>query len=100
MNELECKETTVPDQEPLSSNELPYKGAVDIDLDTQGLQCPMPLLKAKQSLNRMSPGQVLRVVATDQGSVRDFQVFAAQSGNTLLGQHEEALIYTHWLEKC
>ena len=100
MSELEKKEAPVQDQDCLSNTEVPYQGVVDVDLDTQGLQCPMPLLKAKQSLNRMSPGQVLRVVATDQGSVRDFQVFAAQSGNALLGQHEEALIYTHWLKKC
>ena len=87
-------------QESSTNVELPYQGPIDIDLDTKGLQCPMPLLKAKQSLNRMSSGQVLQVIATDQGSVRDFQVFAAQSGHTLLGQHEDQLIYYHWLKKC
>ena len=46
----------------------------------------MPLLKAKQALNRMDAGQILEVIATDQGSVRDFQVFATQSGNELLGK--------------
>ncbi|NDG92954.1 MAG: sulfurtransferase TusA family protein [Gammaproteobacteria bacterium] len=63
-----------------------FDGSVDTLLDTKGLNCPMPLLKAKQALNRMDVGQILEVIATDQGSVRDFQVFAAQSGNELLGQ--------------
>ena len=53
-------------------------------LDVSGLNCPMPLLKAKQALNELSAGTLLRVIATDPGSVRDFEVFARQSGNALL----------------
>ncbi len=53
-------------------------------LDVCGLNCPMPLLKAKQALNALAAGALLRVIATDPGSVRDFEVFAQQSGNELL----------------
>ena len=53
-------------------------------LDASGLTCPMPLLKAKKALNELPAGALLRVVATDPGSVRDFEVFAKQSGNELL----------------
>lgn len=53
-------------------------------LDVTGLNCPMPLLKAKKALNGLAAGALLRVIATDPGSVRDFDVFAKQSGNELL----------------
>ncbi len=55
-----------------------------VELDLKGLDCPMPLLKAKKALNEMAPGALLRVIATDPGSVRDFEVFSRQSGNELL----------------
>jgi tRNA 2-thiouridine synthesizing protein A len=61
---------------------------IDIFLDASGLDCPLPLLKAKQALNRMSSDQVLEVLATDRGSLKDFEVFAKQSGNTLLLSEE------------
>ena len=70
-----------------------------IELDTIGLQCPMPLLKAKRALNAMQPGQHLRVLATDQGSVRDFRVFAEQSGHRLLSSDEREGVYIHLLQK-
>ncbi len=70
-----------------------------IDVDAVGLVCPMPLLKAKRALNGMDSGQRLRVRATDQGSVRDFQVFAEQSGHQLLESTEADGIYIHILEK-
>jgi len=54
-----------------------------IELDARGLDCPLPLLKAKQALNKMPSGEQLRVQATDPGSQRDFQAFARQSGHTL-----------------
>lgn len=54
------------------------------ELDTRGLACPLPLLKAKQALNRLQSGEQLRVLATDPGSQRDFRVFAEQSGHLLL----------------
>jgi TusA-related sulfurtransferase len=53
-------------------------------LDVKGLKCPMPLLKAKKALNALEPGALLRVVATDPGSERDFETFSAQSGHALL----------------
>ncbi len=58
----------------------------DKDIDTSGLNCPLPILKAKKALATMASGQVLKVVATDPGSLRDFQAFAKQTGNELLGQ--------------
>lgn len=70
-----------------------------IELDARGLACPLPLLKAKQELRRMVSGQVLKVMATDQGSVRDFKAYADISGNKLIHQQEEQGIYIHWLKK-
>ena len=70
-----------------------------IELDATGLQCPMPLLKAKRALNAMAVGQCLRVLATDQGSVRDFKVFAEQSGHLLLESSDGSGVYTHLLQK-
>ena len=69
------------------------------EVDATGLACPMPLLKAKRALNAMQTGQHLRVVATDQGSVRDFRVFAEQSGHILLDSTEAAGVYTYLLQK-
>jgi tRNA 2-thiouridine synthesizing protein A len=70
-----------------------------IELDTKGLQCPMPLLKAKRALSAMQSGQQLRILATDQGSVRDFRVFAEQSGHRLLSSDESEGVYIHLLQK-
>ena len=58
----------------------------DKELDARGLNCPLPILKAKKALADMTSGEVLRVVSTDAGSVRDFQAFAKQTGNELLEQ--------------
>ena len=70
-----------------------------VELDARGLQCPMPLLLAKRTLNTMAIGQQLRVVATDQGSVRDFEVFSVQSSHTLISTQERDGTYIHILEK-
>ena len=70
-----------------------------IEVDATGLMCPMPLLKAKRALSAMHVGQRLRVLATDQGSVRDFQVYAEQSGHLLLDSDVADGLYTHLLEK-
>jgi tRNA 2-thiouridine synthesizing protein A len=59
------------------------------ELDARGLHCPLPILKTKKALADMLSGEVLRVLATDSGSVRDFQAFAKQTGNDLLSQSEE-----------
>ncbi len=56
------------------------------ELDARGLNCPLPILKAKKALAEMQTGQLLRVIATDAGSVRDFQAFAKQTGNELVDQ--------------
>ncbi|WP_207061928.1 sulfurtransferase TusA family protein [Motiliproteus sp. SC1-56] len=69
---------------------------IDQTLDASGLSCPLPLLKAKQALNRLEPGQVLRVIATDAGSMRDFKAFTDQSGDELLAAevHDQNYFYT------
>lgn len=61
----------------------------DKELDARGLNCPLPILRAKKALTDMQSGQVLKIVATDPGSVKDFQAFCKQTGNELL-QHAEA----------
>ena len=72
---------------------------VDKELDVKGLTCPMPLLKAKKTLNDMEAGAVLRVLATDPGSLRDFEVFARQSGNKLLDSTNRDGVYCYYLRK-
>lgn len=69
------------------------------ELDATGLNCPMPLLKAKQALNALAAGDRLHVVATDPGSARDFKVFSEQSGHALLDAREEKGRYYYLLEK-
>lgn len=69
------------------------------ELDASGLQCPMPLLKAKRALNALAGGERLRVVATDPGSVRDFEVFCEQSGHKLLESERQGERYCYLLEK-
>lgn len=60
----------------------------DRELDARGLNCPLPILRTKKSLNDMTSGQVLKIIATDPGSVRDFQAFSRQTGNALLVSDE------------
>ncbi len=64
------------------------------DVDARGLNCPLPILKAKKALADMASGDVLRVLATDPGSVRDFGAFARQTGNELLAHEENATAET------
>lgn len=71
----------------------------DKDLDTRGLNCPLPILKAKKALADMSSGEVLKVMATDPGSVRDFQAFARQTGNELVQQDTVGQEYIHFLRR-
>lgn len=63
---------------------------IDKEIDTRGLNCPLPILRTKKALSDMSSGQVLRVLATDPGSVRDFEAFARQTGHTLLETSEQS----------
>ena len=69
------------------------------EVDARGLNCPLPLLKAKKALNALAPGACLRVLATDSGSVRDFRVFCEQSGHALLESAENDGIYCYVLQK-
>lgn len=72
----------------------------DAELDACGLNCPLPLLKAKMELNRLTSGAVLKVLATDGGSQRDFRTFAKLAGHTLLLETAEDGVYTYWLRKA
>ena len=69
------------------------------EIDTRGLNCPLPILKAKKALADMDSGQVLKVVSTDIGSVRDFQAFAKQTSNELVGQETVGDEYIHLLRR-
>jgi TusA-related sulfurtransferase len=69
------------------------------ELDTRGLNCPLPILKAKKALGEMASGELLRVVSTDAGSVRDFQAFAKQTGNELLEQQTAGSDFIHFLRR-
>ncbi len=70
------------------------------ELDASGLTCPMPLLKAKRALNAMTPGQRLRILATDPGAPRDFQVFCQQSGHELLSSEVREGTFELLLQKA
>ncbi|WNW11254.1 sulfurtransferase TusA family protein [Pseudomonas sp. DTU_2021_1001937_2_SI_NGA_ILE_001] len=72
----------------------------DAELDARGLNCPLPLLKAKMELNRLDSGAVLKVLATDAGSQRDFRSFARLAGHALLHENVEGGTYTYWLRKA
>ncbi|UXH76276.1 sulfurtransferase TusA family protein [Roseateles amylovorans] len=69
------------------------------ELDTRGLNCPLPILKAKKALADMESGQLLKVVATDPGSNRDFQAFARQTGNELVEQSTVGDEFIHVLKR-
>jgi tRNA 2-thiouridine synthesizing protein A len=69
------------------------------ELDARGLNCPLPILKAKKALAEMATGEVLRIVATDSGSVRDFQAFAKQTGNALLAHSQNGLEFTFLMRR-
>jgi tRNA 2-thiouridine synthesizing protein A len=71
----------------------------DRELDARGLNCPLPILRTKKSLNDMTTGQVLKIVATDPGSVRDFQAFSRQTGNQLLLSNESGGEYLFMMRK-
>jgi TusA-related sulfurtransferase len=71
----------------------------DKEIDTRGLNCPLPILRAKKALADMTSGQVLKILATDPGSIRDFQAFARQSGNELVGQETAGEEFLHYLRR-
>ncbi len=72
---------------------------IDKEIDTRGLNCPLPILKAKKALTDMQTGELLRVTATDAGSVRDFQAFAKQTGNELVEQQNVGHDFIHVLRR-
>lgn len=72
---------------------------VDKELDARGLNCPLPILKTKKSLADMAPGQLLKVVSTDPGSVKDMQAFANQTGNSLVSSTVEKGEYVFLMQK-
>ena len=72
----------------------------DQELDASGLNCPLPILRAKKSLAAMDSGQILRVVATDPGAVKDFEAFSKQTGNPLLESSEEGGKFYFRLQKA
>lgn len=69
------------------------------EIDTRGLNCPLPILKAKKALADMASGQLLKVLATDSGSLRDFQAFSKQTGNELVEQETVGAEYIHVLRR-
>ena len=71
----------------------------DQELDTRGLNCPLPILKAKKALATLTSGQLLKVVSTDPGSLRDFQAFCRQTGNELVGQETLGGEFVHVLRR-
>jgi tRNA 2-thiouridine synthesizing protein A len=71
----------------------------DRELDARGLSCPLPILKTKKSLNDLTSGQVLKVIATDPGSVKDMQAFSKQTGNPLLESAQQDKDYVFYLRK-
>jgi tRNA 2-thiouridine synthesizing protein A len=72
----------------------------DKEFDASGLACPLPIVKTKKALNDMAPGQVLRVLATDPGSVADMAAFAEQTGNQLLEQSTQDKKFVFFLKKA
>jgi tRNA 2-thiouridine synthesizing protein A len=72
---------------------------IDREVDARGLNCPLPILRTKKALNDMASGQVLRILATDPASVRDFQAFARQTGNQLLHHSEQDGVFAFLLRR-
>ncbi len=73
--------------------------AYDQELDCKGLLCPLPIIKTKQAMDTLTTGQVLRMKATDAGSVNDMQAWTRQTDNELLNHEESGGVYTYYLRK-
>jgi len=71
----------------------------DKELDARGLNCPLPILRTKKSLADMTSGQVLKILATDPGAVKDFQAFSKQTGNELLDHAQDEGVFTFFMRK-
>jgi tRNA 2-thiouridine synthesizing protein A len=81
---------TVPNSSP----------AIDQVLDTKGLNCPLPILKARKAIEKMQAGQVLQVFATDPGAVADFEAFCRQTGHELVDSSSEEGTYTFLIKRA
>lgn len=79
---------------------LVWQGEHQAELDACGLNCPLPLLKAKMALNGLASGEVLKVLATDAGSQRDFRAFARLAGHELLREEADGEVFRYWLRKA
>jgi tRNA 2-thiouridine synthesizing protein A len=79
----------------LSSSPTPF----DLEVDARELNCPLPILRSKKALGQLGSGQVLKIVSTDPGSLRDFQAFARQTGNQMVGQSEADKVWTFFLQR-
>lgn len=86
---------SAPDDMPTNKAEP----QADVTIDTSGLMCPLPILRAKKALATMASGQILEVVATDPNSMADFQAFCRQTGNTLLKQAQSGNQFIHYLRR-
>ncbi len=78
---------------------MPAELNVDAEVDARGLACPLPILRAKKALSSLSSEQLLRVLATDPGSVRDFQAFSRQTGNELVEQKQVGTVWSHVIRR-
>lgn len=72
----------------------------DSELDASGLNCPLPILRAKKAIAALGDGQTLKIIATDPGSVKDFEAFCKQTGNTLLSSAEEGGKFLFMIKKA
>lgn len=73
---------------------------IDKELDTRGLNCPLPILRARKTMNELSSGEVLKITATDPGSVKDIEAFCRQTGNELLDSSQEEDAFVFLLKKA
>ncbi len=78
---------------------MPPEPTIDAEVDARGLACPLPILRAKKALSTLGSGKLLRVLATDPGSVRDFQAFARQTGNELIAQTQIGTVWSHVMRR-
>ena len=78
---------------------MPNDPTIDAEVDARGLACPLPILRAKKALSALDSGKLLRVLATDPGSVRDFQAFARQTGNELVAQVQNGTVWSHVMRR-
>jgi tRNA 2-thiouridine synthesizing protein A len=78
---------------------LPESQSFDVEVDATGLNCPLPILKAKKALSELTSGQVLKVISTDPGAKRDFEAFARQTGNELLAHSQAGDALSFYLKR-